>query len=247
MNLMPAKIGAEPKKVAVVVVLMAVAAYFYISNRNSGESDAPSRSVVSTGVSTAVSTAPTAVAGQRAGSRAGSRSAGRAAGGGNPREFRPSMRPPKGVEPSATDPTLHLNALVKLQDVKLEPTTRSLFEISAAPPEVIAAKEPGKIKVADAFLLNGPKAPPPTPAPPPPPRAPAIPLKFYGFVNPARPDVKRAFFLEGDEIVVAGEGDMIKKRYKIIRIGVNSAEVEDTVFKGDNTKQTLPLETELQG
>ena len=41
MNLMPAKIGAEPKKVAVVVVLMAVAAYFYISNRNSGESDAP--------------------------------------------------------------------------------------------------------------------------------------------------------------------------------------------------------------
>jgi hypothetical protein len=46
---------------------------------------------------------------------------------------------------------------------------------------------------------------------------------------------------------VAGEGDMIKKRYKIIRIGVNSAEVEDTVFKGDNTKQTLPLETELQG
>ena len=66
-------------------------------------------------------------------------------------------------------------------------------------------------------------------------------------MNPARPDVKRAFFLEGDEIVMAGEGDMIKKRYKIIRIGVNSAEVEDTEFKGDNTKQTLPLETELQG
>jgi hypothetical protein len=29
MNLMPAKIGAEPKKVAVVLVLLAVAAYFY--------------------------------------------------------------------------------------------------------------------------------------------------------------------------------------------------------------------------
>jgi hypothetical protein len=243
MNLMPAKIGAEPKKVAVVVVLMAVAAYFYISNRNSGESDAPSRSVVSTAPGPVASPA----VGQKA-SRAGSRSAGRGAeGGGNPREFRPSMKPPKGVEPSATDPTLHLSALIKLQDVKLEPTTRSLFEISAAPPEVLAAKEPGKIKVVDAFRLIGPKAPPPAPPPPPTPRAPAIPLKFYGFVNPARPDVKRAFFLEGDEIVVAGEGDMIKKRYKIIRIGVNSAEVEDTVFKGDNTKQTLPLETELQG
>jgi len=243
MNLMPAKIGAEPKKVAVVLVLMAVAAYFYISNRNSGESDAPSRSVVSTAPGPVTGSA----VGQRA-SRPGSRSAGRGGtGGSNPREFRPSMRPPKGVEPSSVDPTLHLSALVKLQDVKLEPTTRSLFEISAAPPEVLAAKEPGKIKVEPAFVLYGPKAPPPAPPLPPTPRAPAIPLKFYGFVNPARPDVKRAFFLDSDEIVVAGEGDLIKKRYKIIRIGVNSAEVEDTVFKGDNTKQTLPLETELQG
>ena len=46
---------------------------------------------------------------------------------------------------------------------------------------------------------------------------------------------------------MAGEGDMIKKRYKIVRIGVNSAVVEDTEFKGNNTKQTLPLEAELPG
>ena len=241
MNLMPAKIGAEPKKVAFVLVLLAVAAYFYISNRNSGESDAPSRSIVPP----AVSTAPAAGAGQRAGTRPVSRSAGRGSGGNNPREFRPSMKPPKGVEPSATDPTLHLNALAKLQDVKLEATTRSLFEISAAPPEVLMAKDVAPIKVVRPFV--GPKAPPPPPPPPPTPRAPAIPLKFYGFVNPTRPDVKHAFFLDNDEIVVAGEGDLIKKRYKILRIGVNSAEVEDTTFKGDNTKQTLPLETELQG
>jgi len=107
------------------------------------------------------------------------------------------------------------------------------------------AAEPEKIK--PAFVLYGPKPPPPPPAPPPTPRAPAIPLKFYGFVNPARPDVKRAFFMENDEIIVAGEGDVVKKHYKILRIGINSAEVEDIQFKGDNTKQTLPLETELQG
>jgi hypothetical protein len=156
------------------------------------------------------------------------------------------MRPPKGVEPSATDPTLHLGALAKLQDVKLEATTRSLFEISATPPEAIKDKEVGPIIVAKKFVLYGPKAPPPPPPPPPTPKAPPIPLKFYGFVNPARPDVKRAFFMESEEIIVAGEGDVIKKHYKILRIGVNSAEVEDIQFKGDNTKQTLPLETELQ-
>jgi hypothetical protein len=244
MNLMPAKLGAEPKKVAVVVALFAVAGYFYISNRNSGGSDAPSPS----SVSTRPSTAPGGVAaGQKAVARQVSRAAGRGGTSNNPREFRPSMKPPKGVEPASVDPTLHLNALARLQDVKLESTTRSLFEISAAPPEAITVKEPGKIKLEQAFVLYGPRPPPPDPPPPPTPRAPAIPLKFYGFVNPARPDVKRAFFLENDEIIVAGEGDVIKKHYKIIRIGVNSAEVEDTQFKGDNTKQTLPLETELPG
>jgi hypothetical protein len=239
MNLVPAKIGAEPKKVAVVVVLMAVAAYFYFSNRNSGESDAPARSIVNT--APAAGTAP-----RVSSSRPAGRSSTRGPASNNPREFRPSMKPPKGVEPSATDPTLHLSALAKSQNVKLEATTRSLFEISATPPEAIKDKEVAKIIVPKPFVVYGPKPPPPEPPPPPTPKAPPIPLKFYGFVNPARPDVKRAFFLESDEIVIAGEGDMIKKRYKILRIGVNSAEVEDTQFKGDNTKQTLPLETELQ-
>lgn len=240
MNFLPSKVGAEPKKIAAVVLLMAVAAYFYISNRNSGESDAPASSV-------APATASRPAVAQKAATKTRAGSLGKNTGGGNPREFRPSMKPPKGVEPSTVDPTLHLNALAKLQEVKLEATTRSLFEISAAPPptaaEIKLAQEIAPIKPKPTY---GPvyQAPPP---PPPTPRAPPIPLKFYGFVNPARPDVKHAFFLDGEDIVVAGEGDLIKKRYKILRIGVNSAEVEDIQFKGDNTKQTLPLETELQG
>jgi hypothetical protein len=103
-------------------------------------------------------------------------------------------------------------------------------------------KEPAKIKVMPA----GPVEPPKPPAPPPPPKAPPIPLKFYGFVNPSKADNKRAFFLDGDDIVIAGEGDTIKKRYKVIRIGINSAVVEDTQFKS-NSQQTLPLETEIAG
>ncbi len=80
------------------------------------------------------------------------------------------------------------------------------------------------------------KAEPPKPPPPP------IPLKFYGFVNPLKAGTKRAFFLEGDEIHVAAEGDIIKKRYKVVRIGVNSAVVEDTQFQH---QQTLPLEEQV--
>ena len=64
-------------------------------------------------------------------------------------------------------------------------------------------------------------------------------MKFYGYLS-ARSDAgKRAFFLDGDDIFVVEEGDLIKKRYKIVRIGVNSVTVEDTQFK--NT-QTVPLQ-----
>jgi hypothetical protein len=71
-------------------------------------------------------------------------------------------------------------------------------------------------------------------------------LKFYGFVNRARAGSKSAFFLDGDDIIVATEGDLIKKRYKIVSIGLNSAVVEDTQFK-NNARQVLPLTEEQTG
>ncbi|MDP9170657.1 MAG: hypothetical protein M3N54_08575, partial [Acidobacteriota bacterium] len=161
------------------------------------------------------------------------------------KESHPDLKP-KIVDPSSVDPTLHLSLLAKLQDVKVEGSPRSLFEVSDhAPTATLAMKEPPKIPITPAFV--GPKPPPPPPGPPPVPEAPRIALKFYGFVNPSKPGNKRAFFLDGEEIVVASEGDLIKKRYKIVRIGVNSAVVEDTTFKGNNTQQTLPLEAEMQG
>jgi hypothetical protein len=43
---------------------------------------------------------------------------------------------------------------------------------------------------------------------------------------------------------VAGENDVISSRYKILRINANSAIVEDTINKN---QQTLPLVEELPG
>jgi hypothetical protein len=76
------------------------------------------------------------------------------------------------------------------------------------------------------------------------PALPPIPLKFYGYVSPSQRGSRQAFFLDGDDIFVAGENDVIRNRYKVIRIGVNSAVVEDTTNKN---QQTLPLIEELQG
>lgn len=235
MNWKPTKLGAEPTKLAVLGVLLAVAGYFYFSNSDSG-------STVSATPGSA-SSSPAAM--QRVTARPANRV--RTADGnpnGAPKEFRPAM--PKSVDPSGVDPTLRLDELAALRRVDVEDATRSLFEILSAPPAAVAAlKEPSLIKPAAIFV--GPKQPPPPPGPPPDPKAPPIPLKFYGFVNQTKSGTdKRAFFLDGDDIVIATEGDMIKKRYKIIRIGINSATVEDTQFKSNN-QQTLPLEAEVTG
>ena len=235
MNLKLSGVGAEPKKIAILVGLGAIAGYFYFSNSNSGGSTTPAPA----------STVQTAAI-PRVTGRPGGRAAVRVTQKGlnqTTREFKPSFKF-SGIDPSNIDPTLHLNLLAKLQDVKVEAGTRSLFEIGKQPVEVAKGTEPPPIVVERPFV--GPKPPPEPPPPPPDPKAPPIPLKFYGFVNPAKVANKRAFFLDGEDIIIAGEGDLIKKRYKIVRIGVNSAVVEDTQFKSNN-QQTLPLEAEMAG
>jgi hypothetical protein len=162
-------------------------------------------------------------------------------------EFRPTLAFNKDTrpDPMKVDPTLRLDLLAKLQNVTLQGGNRSLFEIGNTPPPtadvpkiVPGAKVIPVGRLAGPMLFPGPKPPdPPKPVPPPPP---PIPLKFYGFTNPnVGAGIKRAFFLEGEDIHVAAEGDTIKRRYKIVKIGVNSAVVEDTDNKH---QQTLPLE-----
>lgn len=72
---------------------------------------------------------------------------------------------------------------------------------------------------------------------------PAIPLKFYGYASKVSGASREAFFLDGDEIEIKRENDVIHGRYKVIRIGINSAVVEDL---NDHDQQTLPLVAELK-
>jgi hypothetical protein len=150
MNWMPSKVGAEKKKLALVVGLLLVAGYFYFSNRDSSGpgAAAPSNTAASSPVPAA----------QRMAARSGGRlRSDDSASNSAPREFRPSI--PKSVDPSGVDPTLHLNELAQLRQVPLEGGTRSLFEISAAPPaEIAALKEPAHIQPKEVFV--GPKQPP---------------------------------------------------------------------------------------
>jgi len=236
MNLIPSQVGADPKKIVILAVLFLAAGYFYFSNRNSGGGSATAPIPSRAPVATSSAAAPGSIA--RSTYRVVQQSSSAT------REFRPTLKP-KNIDTANIDPTLRLDLLAKVKTVGVDAGTRSLFEIGAAPPAEITAikKEPDKIEIARNIV--GPVMPKAT-EPPPEPKAPPIPLKFYGFVNKTKVGDKRAFFLDGEDIVIAGEGDMIKKRYKIVRIGVNSAVVEDTEFKSNN-QQTLPLVAEMAG
>ncbi len=235
MNLKTTKLGAEPKKLAVLGALVLVALYFLWSNFGSSPGDAaPSRPAARRATPAASQTETGDAAAQPVSLRHDS------GGRDSLAEFRPTLKRKKEdqIDPARIDPTLKLALLVKLQQVPLQGGQRSLFDFAAEP-----VKEAPKVILADKGHIGMPKGPdaakPDPPAGPPPP--PPIPLKFYGFVSGT--DNKRAFFLDGDEILVAAEGETIKKRYKVIRIGIGSAVVKD---EQSNSEQTLQLIQEDQ-
>jgi hypothetical protein len=160
-------------------------------------------------------------------------------------EWRPKLRsnrPEDRRDPTKIDPTLRLDLLAKVQNVALEGGSRNLFQFGVAPPPPVPAtpiKNPSKIAIN-----NLPVVVPPPSGPPPPPAPVPIPLKYYGYSNARGEARKKAFFLDGDDIIVAWEGDIVKSRYKVIHVGVNSVDVEDTQLKN---KQTLPLAEEAAG
>ena len=222
----------DKKKVYALVILGVIAAYMLYSTF--GGSDQPSATPAN---SNARATAPAPDATTPAVQRRGLTARGSV-------EFRPyvhSNRPEDRIDPSKIDPTLKLDLLAKVQNVDLEGGYRNLFQFSASAPVVPVNLKP--LPKVGKIIVNGP-----VPAPviaansiPPDPGAPPIPLKYYGFTNTKGEPRKKAFFLDGEEIIVAWEGETVKSRYKIMRVGVNSIEMEDTQFK---SKQTLPLEPE---
>lgn len=67
-------------------------------------------------------------------------------------------------------------------------------------------------------------------------------FKYYGYKISKADGRKEAFLLDGDDIIIAGENEEVKKgRYKVVSIGVNSITIEDTQFK---STQTLRIQDE---
>ena len=236
---MTKKLGAEPKKVATLGVLMVVLAYFVYDNMTSD--DTPRTTPRPAATAAPIATSPRAAATSALIPTAPPNLAGRSRTRSGVQEFKPRIgarRPEDRLDPASIDPSIRLDLIARLQSLKVEGGHRSLFEFTQAP--VAQTKDTPIVKPKP--MIGPPPPPPPEtakadttpPKPPPPP----INLKFYGYINSPRQAARRAFFLDGEDILVAGEGELLKKRYKIVRIGVSSAVVEDIEHKH---QQTLPL------
>jgi hypothetical protein len=159
-------------------------------------------------------------------------------------DFHPSMKrkPEDAIDPMAIDPTLRLDLLARVQGQQLETLGRNPFQFGQPPPPPIpkappvVPKTPAQIaaeaaKKAEPAKPAGPAGPPPL----------NLSWKYYGYTSPRGSPQKRAFFLDGEDILTANEGEVLKRKYRVVRIGVNSVVVEDTDTK---SQQTLPLQEE---
>jgi hypothetical protein len=162
-------------------------------------------------------------------------------------EFKPILRSPNPQDrpdPATIDPQIHFDLLAKLEGVQVNSSGRNIFQMGAAPPPAAA---PGPAKPlptkVPTIAVNHPITPV-TAGPASGPTAPPITFHYYGFKVSKANGRKEAFLLDGEDIMIAGENDSVKKgRYKITHIGVNSITIEDTQFKHS---QTLQLE-EVRG
>jgi len=127
-----------------------------------------------------------------------------------------------GLRPSL-DPSLRFDLLKYSEEREYGGGKRNIFQQHV------------EVAVAPKIDTPAPTPPPVDPGPPPPP---PIPLKYYGFASKPG-ETRKVFLSNGDEVFVAEEGQIIQRRYKILKITASSVEVEDVL---NNNKQILPLQ-----
>jgi hypothetical protein len=132
-----------------------------------------------------------------------------------------SGRVVKPAEPRL-DPTLELDLLSQSEGTEYAGMGRNIFVTGSLPIE-----KPKANGTTDKARYTPPTIPPPPP----------ITLKFFGFANkPGEP--KKIFLSKDGDVFIAGEGDIVDRRYKILHISPASVDVEDVL---NNNRQSIPL------
>ena len=109
--------------------------------------------------------------------------------------------------------------------------TRDLFDFAAPPPAPVPSPPPESVSAAPERDLPPPiTVPTPTPLPP-------LNIKYIGAVE--RKGVKVAMLMtERSEVLTGQVGDMVGNRFRIVKIGIESVDVQQV---GSEQVQRIPL------
>ncbi|HYM77917.1 MAG TPA: hypothetical protein VE377_18225 [Candidatus Dormibacteraeota bacterium] len=139
-----------------------------------------------------------------------------------------TTKPGKKPKTVSLDPTLRLDLLATAEKTQYEGNGRNIFVSQAEEVVIQRPIAPGNTDAQQPTIYTPPRVDQPPP----------IPLKFYGFASsPGEP--KKIFLKNGDDVFVAGEGEIVDRRYKVIRISTTSVEIQDMVYSGP--PQNIPL------
>jgi hypothetical protein len=125
------------------------------------------------------------------------------------------------------NPALKLELLERLKKLQYQGSHRNIFSSVAPPPE--SAVLPPVIAPPPITAPGGPSGPAPL----------VVPATFYGFVTDAQTGMRRAFFMEGENVYIIAVGEMLLGRYRLIQIGNSSVELEET---SSGRRATLTME-----
>jgi hypothetical protein len=126
----------------------------------------------------------------------------------------------------ASDPTLHplnveepylrLDLLEKIKKLEYSGSHRNIFTFGPPPPP---PKTPDQI-AQEKFRKQGPE-------PPPPPPPVSVPAQLFGYASMPTSGKRVAFFLDGEDVLVVEEGSVFLNRFRLDKIGNDSADVEE--------------------
>lgn len=134
------------------------------------------------------------------------------------------------------DPSIHLEKLDAF-DPGTPLNARNMFSADAAPERSVNARSAKPDTAGSSTSLTSgtqPLASRPAPTP-----TVIISLKFFGTKTDLRHKSRQGFFADGDEVYLASEGDLVANRYRILRIGEGSAEIEELSSK---TRRQITLQ-----
>jgi hypothetical protein len=115
---------------------------------------------------------------------------------------------------SVENPQLHTAGVDRARRTEYKSGGRNIFSRELPPPPRPKHPKPDPTPVITPPVVVPPKVSP-------------LPVKFFGFGTIPNGTARVAFFTDGEDVIVVGEGELLLNRFRILRIGNSSLEYEE--------------------